>query len=359
MALKQKVMYKTVRGNTNLELKADPGESFLIKDVYIYNPATNYASFFIQNTTVGYWRVGGVLGSHLPFVFGRTQHSHDIYLDEAGAVVGEHNAVINAGGVNTNVLMATATAITSDTLYKRLVRNDILRNIGQKTILGLLAEKGLFNGYPVASGEKFWIKDVAQAGAIQVVKYEVYDEGDMKADMPNGSGAKEYIYMAYGNCGTDINKTGDSVYNTCKTIPEFPKFPYEETVPANRELSLYGIFASDFAPRENDGVNYILTNYLKLVRERTTYFDEDDKGLLLESLLSTAEGNVDAIGEGVSVIGNYSSVDLRPPFWFDAPLTFGAGEDVDIYLTTTKGGTGQIIETDEHEIGLLFKFKKL
>jgi hypothetical protein len=58
MGLLQPLAVKTVLGDTDLELKADPGESFLIKDIRIYNPASNYVTLQTSKTTVGYYRVG-------------------------------------------------------------------------------------------------------------------------------------------------------------------------------------------------------------------------------------------------------------------------------------------------------------
>jgi len=358
MALKEQYMLKCHKGAGDLELEEDPGESFLIKNVWIHKPATNYVTFKIEKAVVGFFRVGGVLGSHLPFVFGRCDHSHDILLDPTGITVAETVQMMNAGGVGGDPAMPLKTAIAAATRYRRRLQlsKSLVLN---KTILDYLAEKEIFKGYPVASGQKFVISGAGQSGAIQLVQYEIYDEGDMTPDMENGSQATEYFFLNYGNTGANVNVTGDTIYNTPVSPPEFPDWPYAKDVPANYEIDLYGILGSDFCPKENDGTNYCYTNYLKLVRERITLFDEDRNGLLFEGYGTLAEGNMDMVGEGQSVIGNYSDVDCRPPWMLPAPLTFTEGEELGVYLTTTRGGTGQNIAVDEHEIALIEKVRRV
>jgi len=54
MALKEPLMVKTVEGATDLELEADTGESILVKDIQVYNPASNYATIRVGKTVAGY-----------------------------------------------------------------------------------------------------------------------------------------------------------------------------------------------------------------------------------------------------------------------------------------------------------------
>ncbi|MDP1624503.1 MAG: hypothetical protein Q8L64_01920, partial [bacterium] len=71
MAVTQAIAVTTVLGDTNLELKADPGEAFRVWDIMIDKPASNYITLKIEKTTVGYFRVGTGLGSHLRFPKGK------------------------------------------------------------------------------------------------------------------------------------------------------------------------------------------------------------------------------------------------------------------------------------------------
>jgi len=256
---------------------------------------------------------------------GRSAHAHDIKGDTA--ITGTtlyHIALKDAGGVNSPVGLGIYDVTSYD--VKRAGSLSQVPFIGGKTILGLLRDIGAIAGYPVAEGETFMITGAKQAEAIQMVLYEIYDAGDQTSDMPNGSKATEYIFLNYGDSGAAINKTGDTIYDRSVSPAEFPDFPYGKDVPAKTEIDLIGILGSDFAPKENDGTNYCITKYLKLIRERIVLFDEDRNGLLLYSPFKTALGNVDMVGEGVSVIGNYSSVDYRNPLIFPEPIVFRPGE---------------------------------
>jgi hypothetical protein len=231
--------------------------------------------------------------------------------------------------------------------------------IKRDTILSLLWKLGHFKGFPVAEGETFLITGAKQAGAVQIVEYEIWDAGDKKSEDPNGSKSTEYIFINYGNTGANVNVTGDTIYDNAVSPPEFPDFPYGKDVPAKHEITLIGVLGSDFAPKENDGTNYCYTNYLKFIHERVTLFDEDKNGILFYAPFTDNIGNMDLVGEGQSLIGNFSDQDDRPPLIFPTPITFKAGEELGVYLTTTKGGTGQNIATDEHEIGLILLVRKV
>ena len=365
MGLKNAFMVKTVLGDTDLELKADPGESFLIKDIRIYNPATAYATLQIEKTTVGYFRVNGTLGSHLPFLTGRSgpvinTHGHKALTVMATETAADSTTFVSitegdgtpqvgvkvshAGGAGADIDLETQSVVATSTAIPMLT---------QKTLLGLMVELGLMTGYPVAVGETFRISGVKQAGAIQMVIYEIYDAEDMTPVMPNGSRALEYIYCNYGNTGAVITQPGTDLYTTTVNPGEFLDFPFNKVVPAKTEIDLVAVLASDFAPAENTAGDYLHTQYLKFIAERITLFDEDRQGLLMLGPAGVNVGARDRVGEGQSLLGNYSDVDMRLPFRLPTPLTYLPGDDLDIYLTTDGDGTYQDIALDEHEIALV------
>jgi hypothetical protein len=417
MALKQNYAVKCVLGNTDLELSADPGEAFLIKDIQIYNPAINYVTFRSEKTTVGYFRVGGPLGSHLPFLNGRSGPQIDAH---TAAAVADHAALVHAvtqpadhpahshkagthvgsaagadqtlfvdliDGAGTtigaNVLgksgATTDTDIITDTLaaqahsgaavadhaalvhtVTQAARHTIasVPMLGMKTLLGDLVGRALLGGYPVAEGETFRITGAKQDGAIQLVFYEVYEPGDIKPDDPNGSRSKEYLFVQYGNSGGNINVDGETHIDICQTPPEFPDFPFGKVVPAKHEIELINILASDFAPVENTAVDYTYTQYLKMVFNREVLFDDDRNGLLLLGPTGVNVGGRDRVAEGQSIIGNYSNVDMRLPLIFPAPLSFTPGDELLVYLTTGKLGAGQNIDIYEQEIAMVQSVKR-
>ena len=229
--------------------------------------------------------------------------------------------------------------------------------LGMKTLLGSMIGKAILGGYPVAEGESLIITGVKQAGAIVLVVYEIYEPGDIKPDDANGSRASEYVFVQYGNSGAVINKDGDTLYNTCQTPPEFPDFPFGKIVPAKHSISLIEVLASDFEPMVSTGTNYTFTKYLKMIYNREVMFDEDRNGLLMLGPEGQNVSGRDRVAEGLSIIGNYSSVDMRPPLVFPQPLTFGPGDELLIYLTTGKVGNGAGISVAGQEIALIQSIK--
>jgi len=61
------------------------------------------------------------------------------------------------------------------------------------------------------------------------------------------------------------------------------------------------------------------------------------------------------IGRGVSLIGNFSDTDIKPPLMFPTPLKFTAGEELGVYLTTTAGAAqaASDLAPGDVEIGLI------
>lgn len=354
MALKEKYMLKTVIGATDLSIEAKAGESLLVKNIRVVNPVGDYATVNIEKSTVGFFRTAGRFGNHLPFMQGMMKHSHDwTTSSSAGADETLFYGLENAGNVEIAARMIGNLAV--DTTYRRVGSLEVSGKGNQNTILDFLSEQGLFAGYPIQEGETLTITGVNQATSIQMIEYEKYDAGDIVNTMPNGSKSMEYLFLHYGSSGANIATAGSTLFDTSHNPVEFPRFPYGFDVPSKRQIELYGICGSDFAPKENTGANYLETAFLKLVKDRLTLFDEDKQGLLMLGRGGVNFGDVDAIAEGTGIIGNYSELDSKPPFMFPEPLVFVSGEELNISLTTIGGGAFQIIDTLEQEIALIEK----
>ncbi|RLF07880.1 MAG: hypothetical protein DRJ64_02170, partial [Thermoprotei archaeon] len=150
---------------------------------------------------------------------------------------------------------------------------------------------------------------------------------------------------------------GDNLYTTTQNPAEFPDFPYGETVPSGHVISLIGIIGSDFGKTSDSASNKQITKYLKFVKGREVLFDEDRYGIPMFGSAPSSDGS--NIGEGYSLIGNYSDVDRREPFMFPTPLEFIAGEELNIYVTTDVTAGSANLSTDEVEIGLILRVRKV
>ena len=352
MALKQAFAVKQVRGNTDLELEADVGESFRIKDIYIFNPASSYVTLKTEKTTVGYFRVGGDLGSHLPFPKAPTIHSIGFNAQTVTIASVEYNAVLDAGGNALDFAFAAETDLAAPAVTPRMSYPQQI-NPNPWTILKLLTAKGLFTGYPVATGEHFKITGAAQAGSIQVVVYEIWDGEDVKNVEDNGSKAKNYMFINYGRPAASVTTSADTIYDTVQSPAEFPAFPFNRTVPPKTQIEVLGILASEICISGATVAKYNFTKFLKLVFEREILFDEDRNGLIFEGLTAPDVATLVSIAEGSSLIGNYSTVDAREPFMTPEPLVFKEGDELNIYATTEIADTGATITAARLEIALI------
>jgi hypothetical protein len=354
MALKQAFAVKQVRGNTDLELTADVGESFRIKDIYIYNPSSSYVTLKTEKTTVGYFRVGGDLGSHLPFPKAPTKHSVGFNAQAYAMTSVEYNAVLDAGGNAIDMLFSAETDLAAPAVTKRMSYPQQI-NANPWTILKFLMAKGVFTGYPVATGERFKITGAAQAAAIQVVVYEIWDGEDVKNVEDNGSKAKNYMFINYGRPAASVTTSADTIYDTVQSPAEFPAFPFNRTVPPKTQIDIIGILASDICISGSTTAKYNFTKFLKLVFEREILFDEDRNGLLFEGLTAPDVATLVSIAEGSSLLGNYSTIDAKEPFMTPEPLMFKEGDELNIYATTEIADTGATITAARLEIALIVK----
>ncbi|MQY78102.1 MAG: hypothetical protein GH151_02740 [Bacteroidetes bacterium] len=302
--------FKTQLGDSDLELEAKTGQGLIIKNIQIFNPADDYVTIGISKTTVGYFRVGGALGSHLPFPIGR-------------AVLAPFEEV--SGYVN------------------------------QTTLLDYLYQRGLFTGYPVGSGETFLITGAKQAGAFQCVEYEIWDGADISPEMENGSKSSSYLYINYGRSPATINVETDVILDTANNPAEFPDFPFGNMVPGGRNIELHGILASDVMPGTWAPGDRTYTKFLKFMQGKVFLFDEDRQGLLYHSTAGVPHMTLPTVAEGTSVGGNYSDVDIKNPFMFDPPLIFPQGQELTIYWKCGILAAGTAISLELQEIGLILK----
>jgi len=292
-------------------LKADTGESLLVKDIFLMRENCNYVTISIDRDTVGFFRTKGhTLSSHL----------------------------YPPSGIRSATYGA-------------------LKSVRSKTLLSLMIRRGYFKGFPVAEGQKFVITPYPEdksLGCVCVI-YEKYDAGDIKKEDINGSEAKEYVYVAYGQISDTVKAAGEYVYDVMINPEEFADFPFERECPAKTEIELLGICGWE-ALSVADASNYTYTKYLKLFKGRKMLFDTEKKGLPVYLwYYSGASGQVG--GSGFSVMGQYTEKDYRLPLLFDTPIKFASGEELRVILEVGAAGSGSAFTNDFLELGLILRAK--
>lgn len=359
MALKEPYLVKTVLGATTPQLKADSGEAFLVKDIMVRDPVSDYITVRIEKSTTGYFRMKGPYGGHVAFRRGHAQHSHTVRVDGGSGVTADfHFPLRDAAGRDRSLLLGFSGSLPGDVYdeVQTLMWSGFHLN---PTILKYLGDLGIFKGFPIAEGESLTIAGMGGANSITVIIYEQYDPADILPTQENGSKSLEYLFLNYGTTGADITTAADTLYDTAVSPAEFPDFPYGRTVPPKHEIDILGVCGSPRAPGENDGTDYIYTKFLKMVKDREVLFDEDRNGIIFMQRSPNVDSQIDQTAEGFSLIGNLSEYDNNPPLMFPSPLTFVAGDELNIYLTTEAGGAGQTLEPSEQEIALICKVRRL
>lgn len=357
MAIKSRRNFKTEIGAADLTITALPGESLLITNVMIYSAAIIYANFLIGKASVGYYRVGDVLGNHLHFQPGRAAHSHDLYCGTAtGAHSGAGAVLENAGEVDTVLAIDAAAA---DMNYLRVPQMTHTPSSYKETLLAFLGKKGIFKGFPVAEGETFTIDLITGAGDVKVVEYDIYDAGDMTNVMENGSKSESYIYVSYGDTGAVLQAVAETVLGQSNNPAEYPDFPFGADVPSGKKIELLGVLASDVAPAANVAGTATYTDYLKFMRGRKCLFDEDHNGLLYYAPYADPPGAVNMIAEGYAVGGNYTQCDLKQPLMFDPPIVFSEGEELNVSWHVVIAGVGSAISQALQEVGMILRLSPI
>jgi len=284
--LKQTNCVKHALNTAGLTLEADVGESFLVKCIYVGRCTTDaYLSAKIDNFSVAYWLVKGKSGNQL----GTQRQAYSGY-----------------------------------NLMKRLV------------------DKGLPFTLPIAEGQKLTLPALDGVGTMVVV-YDIYDAGDIRSDMPNGTAGKTFSFIQYMRESAVIAASGDLLLDTSITPAEFPDFPAGRAVPPRMTIKLHGIHGMPVADASS-GSNLFYSTYLKLIREREVLLDEDRNGIpfLGDSAATGAASYAKVesiIGQGGELAGELNMYNSRDPYWFDPPLVFESGEELLVYITFVKVGT--------------------
>ena len=287
--LKQGNCVKRITTVSTGKLEANTGESFLIRGIYVSPESDNtYLTLKVDRKTVGVYRIYGRSGNHL-----------------------DH--------------------MSQDTIYKNLME--------------FLASKGINCTIPVAEGQSFSVSSVGTSPVVVIV-YDRYDAGDIRADMPNGTDSKEYMFIQYMDTSETVDASEDVVLDVSLSPAEFPDFPCSRAVPANTEIEMLGLVGCPVGVGISDS-DVTGSSYVKLVKERETLFDEDRNGIPFFYQQGIFGGS--NYWADFSLIGSCTSIDtstiggtLGDPLIFDPTLKFKSGEELLMYMSFIQVGARPI-----------------
>jgi len=199
---------------------------------------------------------------------------------------------------------------------------------------------------PVAEGQSFSVSSIGTSPVVVIV-YDIYDAGDIRADMPNGTDAKEYMFIQYMDSSVAVTEEQTVELDTSLSPAEFPDFPCGKTVPANTEIEILGLVGCPCGEGFS-GSAYIGSTYLKLVKDREVLFDEDRNGIPFffqwDNIGSDWNAGFSLIGSCTSMrtydegMGLTYNVTLGNPLMFEPVLSFRSGEELLIYLSFAEAG---------------------
>ena len=236
------------------DLIVPAGKSYLVRSIQA-EPSSNdnFLTLRVDRKTVGAYRIGGKSGNHLSF----------------------------------------------------LTEGNFKRNI-----MEFLTKAGINCSIPVAEGQTFNVSRYAETGEVIII-YDQFSAGDIRADMPNGSDAKEYLFLQYLNNSATKAVSGDLLMDESNSPAEFPDFPAGAVVPARHKIEILGL-AGHPTGHKTSGDNYILSSFVKMVKDRETLFDEDRAGIIFRAKKPSEDKTmyrIDFSMIGACVMSSYSQGD--------------------------------------------------
>lgn len=291
--LKQGNCVKRITTVSTGSLQANAGESFLVRRIYVAPDTGNtYLTLKVDRKTVGVYRIAGKAGNHLD-------------------------------------------VMRSDEVHKNLME--------------FLERSAINCTIPVAEGQSFTVTTPGTSPVVVIV-YDMYEAGDITAAMPNGTNAKEYMFMQYMASAGTVDSTETLLLDTSLSPAEFPDFPCGKAVPANNKIDILGLVGCPCG-QGTSASNKTYSTYVKLVKEREVLFDEDRNGIPFFWLHGIFGGtnyfaDFSLIGPCVNVDMSTLTGTFGDPLLFTPALSFRSGEELLIYMSFIQLATYTVLGSD-------------
>ncbi len=211
---------------------------------------------------------------------------------------------------------------------------------------------GMHPVIPVARGQTLEVSDPGGSRFIEVI-YDRYDEGDVRADEPNGSESSTYRLFQQISNSAAVTAGGDVSLDQSDLDDIFPAFPGGEEVPARTTMQLLALFGGPIGRGDGGGNHTQHTTRLKFLKDRRELFDQSLDGMLFvgdQSVSgSTPVYGADASRIDVSRDGYGHRIEV-----FDPPIEFPSGEEMNVRATVQENNTGGDLAAGDIKVGLLF-----
>ena len=294
MALKEPFMVFHGLGSNEYTLSPGYNEGIVIKKIYVPRPVDDFLVIYIQKTLAGFWSLGAVNPGNNLYYPGK--QSWNAFVDP----VQEFPAFLGGEACDENV-------------YNYFV------------------ELGLFRPYRVAEGETITFRTLNKTNFELIVQYEVYDSADVDPAEPNGSKSDEYDFVNY--IAVSYPEPGDKVFDMTWDPSEFPAFPVGERVPADYQITIWGIVGIPVLYLGGTSSN-LRTTAVKIVRNRKVLFDEAKKGI---PFYGAPEGTYIGVEDCYltvtsSLIRGHSQIDQHHALILPQPIVAEPGEELEFRL---------------------------
>lgn len=284
MAIKNKFMVKADVGTADFTLKADEGQSFLIKDILFADSGVEFSEILVDRMSI------------LALTTKNSQLNQNCF----------HLAAAYRPG-----------------------------------IIKQLEDAGLWKGIPLASGQTLTVKTNYDGNKRCMVFYEIHEEADITAEMENGTKSKEYLFINYGSNAVAIANAKYGDFDTPILPAEYMNFPFGDIVPSGHEVDLIAVMANR---KNRAGTVTLGLPWTKLIRSREVLFDPDRGGIYTGS------------GQSLWGWGGRAFADQQPISFLPEPITFKAGEELNIQQYNDSGGELAIAYLI---IGVILKVRRL
>jgi len=228
---------------------------------------------------------------------------------------------------------------------------------GYVSVWEVLKKLGLAPEYPLASGETLEISGMGANDYIEL-EYDLYDEGDVRNDEPNGSNSAVYTLFQSISNSTAGTSTGDVSLDQSDIDSAFPAFPAGTVVPARKRMRLRAVYGCP-AYTASGTAHGFHTTRIKMIKDQEDLFDKDLNGLLFysdTSAVSPSGTTYKPVATSVYVGQQYVEPKVLV---LDPPIDFEPGEELNVFITIDGTAGNGNFTAGQLALGLVFDVERI